>query len=177
METTRNRGILKRNSKECIQLARRKKSEIQVAIGDVFAIPLREDKFSYGQVVGGGNPKTFVIYDITSEIHPEVNDIVNRRIIILTHTVDVAIEDGDWILIGKSEVPNGIVFPQYLVDTPEGYYITNFEGQLLRPATEHEKENLSTRKSISPSILEDAVKAQYGIEESYPYLDNLKYMY
>lgn len=158
-------------------MTRRKKSEIAVTIGDVFAIPLGENKFGYGQVVGGGHPKAYIIYDVTAVTHPEINDIVSSKIVFFTHTVDVPIEEGDWILIGNTDVPYGILFPEYVVDTPNGYYVTDFKGNLIRHATENEKEILNTRKSISPAILEDAVKAQYGFEEWYPYLEKLKYKY
>lgn len=158
-------------------MVRRKKTDIKVKVGDVFVIPLTENKFSYGQVIGVEDLKTYIIFDTTAESHPEIYDIVSKKIIFFAHTVDVSIEDGDWIIIGNSEIPEGIVFPEYVVDTSNGYYVTNFEGVLLRPATDIEKETLSTHKSISPSILEDAVKAYYGFEEWYPYLDKLKYRY
>ena len=153
----------------------KKEINFQITIGDVFAIPLGNGKYGYGQIVGGGQPKTYVIYDITADKHPDVNDIVSKKIIFFTHTVDVQIEDGVWHLIGKIEVPENIRFPEYIVDTPNGYFVTNFEGELLRPANPSEKELLKTRKSVSPSIIEDAIKAQYGIEEWYPYLENIKY--
>lgn len=154
---------------------KKKKNSIIASVGDIFAIPIGENKHGYGQIVGEGYTKTYVIYDIVSEAHPELNKITSSKIIFLTHTVDVPIEDGDWILLGNAEIPTNINFPKYKVDTPDGYYVTDYRGELISPASEEEISNLGTRKSISPSILEDAVKAKYGFGEWYKYLDNLIY--
>ncbi|MFC5529513.1 Imm26 family immunity protein [Cohnella yongneupensis] len=158
-------------------MVRKKKSGITVAIGDVFAIPLGENQFGYGQVVGGGHPKIYVIYHLLAESHPDINDIVSNKIIYFTHTVDVPIEDGDWVLIGNTDVPKGIVFPEYIVDTSSGYHVTDYQGNILRIATESEKENLNTHSSFSPSVLEKATKAHFGLGEWYPYFDKIKYKY
>jgi hypothetical protein len=156
-------------------MVKKKKIPVIVSLGDVFAIPIGNSKFGYGQVVGEGNPKTYVIYDVLADSHPELTKIITMEILFFAHTVDVLIEDGEWLLLGNQEVPSKIKFPDYVVDTPKGYYVTDFKGDLLRPANDSEVEKLQTRKSISPSIVEDAVKARYGFEEWYPYLDKLKY--
>ncbi|MFC5528060.1 Imm26 family immunity protein [Cohnella yongneupensis] len=163
--------------KGMIDLTRRRQPKKPVSIGDVFAIPLSANQYAYGQVVGEGNPKTYVIYDITANQHPSLHEVTSKKIIFFTHTVDVPIEDGDWILLGNVMIPDNIRFPEYIVDTLKGYYVTSYMGDVLRPANDYERANLGTRKSVSPSILEDAVKAQYGYETWYTYLDKLKYSF
>lgn len=48
-------------------------------------------------------------------------------------------------------------------------------GQFIREATEKDVEKLSYLESISPVIVEDAVKYKFGNGEWYPYLENLIY--
>jgi hypothetical protein len=158
-------------------LVNKKKTKIKVSVGDVFAIPLDGTKYSFGQVVCEGHPKAYVIYNVISDVHPDLKEIISNDIIYFTYTVDVAIEDGNWLLLGNIDVPHRIEFPNYIVDTNEGFFVTDHKGNLIRPANENEVKELDTQKSVSPSILEDAVKANYGFGEWYPYLDKLKYKY
>ena len=153
----------------------KKRNKMKAEIGDVFAISLDKFSYGYGQVVGEGNPRTYIIFDLISNNHPEINNILSSPIAFIANTVDVPIEDGDWIVIGNMQIPKELHLPFYKMNTQEGYYLTSSSGEMIRLATPEEIEMLENRKSISPSILEDAIKAKYGFGEWYQYLDNLIY--
>lgn len=152
------------------------KKSHKVKVGDVFAIEISENVYSYGQVVSLGQlSECIVIYDMTSAAHPRVEEIIKQPIIFLAHTVTTRIEDGYWPYIGTAPVPNTIKYPEYICETLKGFVVLNYKGQTVRRANQEDMETLSTLRSCSPAIVEDAVKARYGHAEWYPYLDNLLY--
>ncbi|WP_018130073.1 Imm26 family immunity protein [Effusibacillus pohliae] len=149
-----------------------KRKKIQTHVGDIFAIPVDEKRYSYGQIV---SDNWYAIFDILAEKHPPLDQITNRPIVFLVESVDVKIEDGDWEIIGNFSIPKDIRFPEFLVETLDGYMVIDYKGRTLRPASEYEIKNLSSKKSYSPVVIEDAVKAKFAFTEWYPYLDNLLY--
>lgn len=151
-------------------------SKLKAKVGDVFAIPINDTMYAYGQIVGCGKPKCYVIYDIHGTQHPPISQIVKSPIVFLTHIVDIRIEDGVWMVLGNAPTPTHIIFPEYKVDTPNGYMITNYSGKILRHAKQEEVEKLNTRKSHSPVSLEKSVKDKFGDGEPYPYIKELLYM-
>lgn len=153
------------------------KKKHDVKVGDVFYMKISgEDKYSYGQVISlGETSECIIIFDITSNSHPEINDIVQNPILFVAQTVTVKIEDNEWGYIGNIDTPENITLPEYICDTLDGKVILNYKGEILRKATNDEIETFITLKSCSPAIVEDAVNSKYGKEEWYPYLDNLLY--
>lgn len=149
--------------------------KIRAKIGDVFAVPIDEKTYGYGQIVAGGKPKCYVMYNIRSEEHPDINIITSSRIIFLAHTIDIRIEDGVWEVLGNYPVKQNIVLPEYKVDTPKGIMVTDYEGKLLRIATKEEEERLYTSKSHSPVAIEKSIKTWFGVGDPYPYIDELFY--
>lgn len=146
-----------------------------VKVGDVFCIKIKgEEKYSYGQVISlGDTSECIIIFDISSNIHPKINDIVKNPILFLAQTVTVKIEDNEWVYLGNLDIPYNLILPEYISDTLDGKVILNYKGEILRKATNNEIETLTTLKSCSPAIVEDAINFKYGMEEWYPYLNNL----
>ncbi|MFC4766471.1 Imm26 family immunity protein [Effusibacillus consociatus] len=149
-----------------------KKKKIIARTGDIFSIRIDEKRYSYGQIVADN---WYAIFDIVAEKNPPLDQITNRSIVFLVESVDVKIEDGLWQIIGNYSIPKHIHFPKFLVETLEGYMVIDHNGKILGPASEYEIKNLAGKKSYSPAVIEDAVKAKFGSEEWYSYLDNLVY--
>lgn len=152
------------------------RKRIKVNLGDVFAIKVDENLFSYGQVVyTNGTTGYIVIYDVTAEKHPDIQEIVNKPIVFFANTILIHIISGKWELIGNAELPKCITFSRYIVRTLDGYRVKSHEGKTLGPATENDIKELKHQKTYSPAIIEDAVKAKFGDAEWYPTLDELVY--
>lgn len=143
-----------------------------VKIGDIFTIRVDEKQYCFGQVIGN---ETLIIFDIVSENDPELDVISRSPIAFLAHIVDVKIEDGQWKVIGNTNIPNAIVFPEYKVETPSGVMVMNYKGEIIRPANELEITTLSSRKSYSPAVLEGAVKSKFVGLPWKPYYNELVY--
>lgn len=143
--------------------------------GDVFAVQIGNGKFVYGQIVANSNPKCYVIFDYVSETSPDLITLVNSKIVFLTYTVDVFIEDGDWKVIGNVEPPTTINFPEYIIETPKGSMVMDYMGKMIRHATQSDLKNLGIKNSVSPKVLEVAIRAKYGTGKWLPPLDMLLY--
>jgi len=87
----------------------------------------------------------------------------------------VFIEDGDWEVIGNVQPLSNIRFPEYIIDTLSGTKVIDHFGKIIREATEIDKKELNTKKTVSPKVLEKAVEAKYGVGEWYPALEMLMY--
>ncbi|MDP4147216.1 MAG: Imm26 family immunity protein [Bacillota bacterium] len=152
------------------------KKKANVRVGDIFAIRIGKNMYSYGQVVAQGTTSdSMIIYDIISDEHPSVEEIIGRQIVFFINTVDVEIEDGKWVIVGNAQIPKHLVFPQYITETLEGYKVLSHKGEVLGIANEYQIKELKPVTSYSPIILEDAVKAKYGYEDWYAELDNIVY--
>lgn len=153
------------------------KKKHNVLVGDVFCIKITDsNNHSYGQVISvEGIAECIIIFDISSNVHQDVNEIVKKPILFLAHTVTVRIEDNIWGVIGNTDLPQQLSLPEYISETLDGFVVLNYKGEIVRNAVEKDKENLSTLKSCSPEIIEDAVNAKYGNGEWYPYLDKFLY--
>lgn len=148
---------------------------MRIKIGDVFAIPLGNGEFAFGQIVANGSSKCYVIYDYKSNDFPDLSLLIRQKIIFLTYTEDLYIRNGNWKVLGNINPPSNIIFPEYRVETLNGTVVIDHTGKKLRFATDKEKTILSTHKSVSPMILEKSVKARFGTGESYPYAETLLY--
>jgi len=144
-------------------------------IGDIFAVSLENGKNVYGQIVANCKPKCYVIFDYESETHPDLMTLINSKIVILTYTVDVFIEDGIWKVIGNLKPPSNIKFPEYIIETSTGPKVMDYTGKMLREPTSSDLKSLGSKKSVSPKVLDLAIKAKFGTGEWYPTLDMLLY--
>lgn len=154
------------------------KRKIKVNVGDIFAIKIDDNHYSYGQVVAEGRTSDcMVVYDIISVEHPPLVEIVANKIVFLIQTVNSRIEDGIWEVVGNAPIPNNIIFPLYKERTKDGFRIVNHSGILIKEvATETEVENLKVLVSKSPISLEKAIKAMYVTGEWELYYNDLIYL-
>ena len=157
-------------------MARRKK--IKVSLGDLFTIPVNNELMTIGQVVyKGSTSDVYTIYDYVYKQGESINDVTNSSILFIVNTVDTKLEDSEWKVVGNKKIPEALILPTYIAETLYGFVVLDAGGKIIRHATENDVKCLSTLRSVSPVILEDAVKAKFGNEEWYPYLDNLLYSF
>lgn len=153
---------------------RRQTMAHKAKIGDVFRVSLGNEQFAFGQIVANSKPKCYIVFNYKSSNLPDIKEIVNSKILMLTYTVDTFIEDGDWEVIGNIKPP-AIKFPEYVVETEKGTRVVDYNGKVIRKATIEDEQKLSTHKSVSPKVLDLAIKAKFGIGEWYPMMEILLY--
>ncbi|NQX67581.1 hypothetical protein HQN90_15775 [Paenibacillus alba] len=83
----------------------------------MFAIPLNETSYGYGQIVTTYKD-CFLIFDFVTDDHPAIDDIINKPILLLAFSVDVKITHSEWLRNGNAPVFNNINFPIYKIQTP-----------------------------------------------------------
>lgn len=151
-----------------------------IRVGDVFAIPIDNERYSYGQIIAKGyGSDCYVIFDIVANEHPLLEQIPNNKVVFLTFTLHQKIAEGEWALLGNAPVNGDVRIPEFKVDVIENgvvrCMVSRYDGEILRYATEHDVKSLSTMQSYTPNVLESAVKAKYGIIPWRPYFDELIY--
>jgi hypothetical protein len=90
--------------------------KISIDAGLVFAIPLAEKTFGFGQLLAWQRPIFFMAgYDIMGE-SPDVNEHVidKAKPVLLANFFDILIRNGRWPAIGKREVLK-VPFPCFKV--------------------------------------------------------------
>ncbi|WP_042162462.1 Imm26 family immunity protein [Paenibacillus gorillae] len=153
------------------------KKKVKVRIGDVFAIKIEQDKYSYGQVIAEGRiSDCMVIFDVVSKEHLPVIDITSKPIVFLIQTVNSRIEDGIWEVIGNAPLPH-INFPVYKVETEDGYMLVDHSGDIINEnPRDSEIEGVIELESWSPVSLEKVVTARFITGEWDSYYDDLIYL-
>lgn len=155
-------------------MARKKK--IKVSLGDVFAIPVNGNTYSYGQLVyRGATSDVFIIFDMATEQSKSLKEIVKSPILFMVNSVDIKLEDGEWLILGKEEIPESLSLKNYIAETLDGYVVLDPGGKGIREATEADIKNLTTLTSYSPFVIERAIQARFGDGEWEDYLDELLY--
>lgn len=155
-----------------------RKRRIKINIGDIVAIPVSSDKYCYAQLVDGDVMLgCFLIFDGIYEEHPILNKIISNSILLLAFTNGQGIVENVWKIIGNTSIPDNVQIPIFKVDYMENGIIrtmvTDFKGDFLYIATEDETKKLKNMKSCTPGIVEDAIKAKYGMipwNDSYNWL-------
>ncbi|MCM3785674.1 immunity 26/phosphotriesterase HocA family protein [Neobacillus mesonae] len=135
---------------------RRKK----VNIGDVFIIPLKENRYGYGQVVSKGSFfKTFIAFNfITDEKITNIQEILSKNVIILIRSNLVFIEDGYWAVLGNAELPVDLSIPKYYIrEGLEDFKLVTAEEVYVRVATEEDLKKYTRNRTYTPGVLEDAL--------------------
>lgn len=138
-------------------------------VGDVFLIPLDEMSAAGGHVIAiRENEELYVaIMDRRlrrSESDPEV--VVAGNPVLLTLLFDAKLSNGEWPIIGNLvEAIDHYPHPAFKIKHAGTMSIESRDKSVRRPATEDELEVLENRSVASPMIIEDAIKAYFGIGE------------
>jgi hypothetical protein len=146
-----------------------------VDVGLVFSIPLAEKTFGFGQLIAWQRPIFYMAgYDLKSE-SPDVNepDMRNARPVLFGNFFDVLIRNGRWLTIKQLETPKA-PFPCFKVKIGDKFYVESWDRQQVREATFEECTILQFRTNRSAIILENALKAHFGLAPWEPRYDSLK---
>ena len=149
---------------------------ITIEPGLVFAIPLAEKTFGFGQLIARQQPIFYMIgYDIRSEL-PTIDEqeIRQAKPVLMGNFFDSLIRNERWLAIKKLKTPN-VPFPCFKVKIGDKFYIESWNRQQMREATPHECAVLPFRTDHSAIILEDAMRAYFGLQPWEPkWFDGLK---
>jgi hypothetical protein len=141
--------------------------KIKVHVGDVFQIPVSKDCSGFGQVLANdAGMLLMAIFDQRAggDRHPSLESIVSADLLFIANSPDAKIWHGHWPIIGNVAPDRArIPLPKYKVGRGGEMYVENYEANKTRVATPEELALLDLRSSWSPEILEDALKAQWGL--------------
>lgn len=131
--------------------------------GDVFSIPIAEDKFGYGQVIVKGSVFYIVVFRGTSPDVGGVSDALGSEIELCGWTLDGLIHVGHWVVLGNFEIRRqSVPMPSYKVLINGEFFVESFDKSERRVATSNEVDFLDYRSTIAPIIFEDAIKSTCG---------------
>jgi hypothetical protein len=143
-------------------------------VGDVFRIPLGEDRVGYGQIAHewgrSGGHFYFVIFEHVDNRDNEVDlkELVGKDIALLALSMDALLQHGHWESIGNAEVDTArIPWPAYKEgkSPPGAYDVVDYTGSRRREASPEEVARLPFRPVIAPIRLEKALRALHGLED------------
>lgn len=139
-----------------------------IRIGDVISIPIDEKRHTYGQFIEGDKLLgCYVVYNVVSEHYPTLDVIVNSDRLLMFFTQGHYIVGGQWKVIGNTKIPPDIKVPVFKVELYENnttrWMVMDYNGAILRPASENEISSLSLMHSYTSALVDDAIKAKYDL--------------
>jgi hypothetical protein len=130
--------------------------------GLLFSIPLSEGMFGFGQLIVWQEPIFYMIaYDLRSE-SLGIADEQELRPILMGNFFDVLIRNGRWQPIRQLPVPK-VVFPCFKIKIGDRFYVESWDRERKREATPDDLDVLKPRTDYGPIILENALKAHFGL--------------
>lgn len=138
---------------------------IKLAHGDVFTVSLREGLLGFGQIFGGGLVFHISLFARTASSPSELDAALASEITVCGWTTDAGFYRGEWSVIGNYPVDeNKIPKPASKVGMDGEWWVQDWTGQPIRPATSEEVDTLENHTSASPGLFVDALRAILGIE-------------
>ncbi len=147
-------------------------------LGDVFVVPIDDDRAGVGQVVGTylDNCYYFAIFGDTVPSSPAataVADALQSDILLLALSQDAKLHAGHWTVVGEAVVDPRISLPDYKIAVDQGggiqFEVQDASGRLRRHASDFDITQLPYRKVVAPVRLERALRAAHRLE---PWLDH-----
>jgi hypothetical protein len=148
--------------------------------GDVFAMPIDDEKEGFGQIVVVPNKSNFmiVVFERSNSRNrrPALEEIVNDKILFLGYTMDALLYHKEWQLVGNvSSNLKTIKLPYYKLGTPPDCTLVNYEGKTIRKISRDIFDKLNYQKVVAPIRYENALKAFHNIGEWRKDYDELRY--
>lgn len=150
------------------------RKKIKAKVGDVFAIPINENLYCFGQIVAQvePNPKLYVMFDFALDKIPEINSIINKPILAIAHMQDFAINDNDWPIIGNTEVVlKNLKYPFYKIYKGNQMMVMDYLGNLVREANDSDLKELTFRTTTSSFDFESLAREKFLLNKSNEILD------
>ncbi len=159
-----------------------KRSRPCLDLGDVFTIPLDDERVGYGQIVDrwgkSGGHFYFAVFDGVhpADAEPDLDAVLAEPLALLGLSMDALLLHGHWRVVGHREVDTAAVpWPAYKEGvSPRVFDVVDYTGQRRRRATPEEAEALPFRAVVAPIVIEDALKALHGLKNWNPAYDKLR---
>ena len=142
-------------------------------VGEVFSIPVDNERVGYGQIVApyreSGGYFYFAVFDgvYPRDQEPDLAAVVAEPLVFLALSMDSLLVHGHWQVVGRQEVDaSKIPWPAYKegVTPPGTFDIVDYTGQRRRRANDDEAESLPFRTVVAPIRVEKALRALHGTE-------------
>jgi len=133
--------------------------------GLVFSLPLLSGEFGFGQLIARQDPIFYMVaYDVRSE-SPTIDEERLRlaRPVLMGNFFDVLIRKGRWEAVRRSPVP-AVPFPCSVIQIGSKFYVESWDRERRREATPLDIAVLRPRANHGPIILENALKAYFGLD-------------
>lgn len=149
---------------------------IKPALGDVFLIPLDQERYGIGQIAGDWKGELYVVvYDKLVARNGSPADLDGAGLTFAALTLDAKLHQGDWPVIG-SRKDNLPLLPQpwFKVENGNEVHIEARDRASGRRATATEEAQLRHRTVVAPVRIETALKALHGIGDWHPRFEDLR---
>jgi hypothetical protein len=142
-------------------------------VGDVFSIPLADDRVAYGQIVASygqsGGHFYFAIFGglFPRKAEPDIDAVVAAPVVLLALSMDALLQHGHWKVVRNVDVGESrFRWPAYKegVYPPGTYEVVDHTDTRRRPANPAEVERLPYRTIVAPIGVEKALRALHGEE-------------
>jgi hypothetical protein len=154
-----------------IEMAR--KSTPKIDQGAVIAIPLGDGRWALSQVYRPGISFFLLVFEEAIDDLDNLPPLTGRPII-GSWTNDAEVYHGNWKLLTHSPVACGIfVEPEYTVLREGKPWVHSFDGTQWRPKAERGDEGLRNQSSQSPLLLQDSIRAFFGLQAWLPIYDKI----
>jgi hypothetical protein len=133
--------------------------------GLIFAIPLDRQRFGFGQLVYKQFPIWYMVAFDKSAPGPSLDnpvEIVNSEVIFGGNFFDVLIRNGRWPIVGTAGTPP-VRLPEYKLLVDGVMRVASWDRSELHDATYDEVKRLTFRANYAPMILENALRAHFGM--------------
>lgn len=147
-----------------------------IEVGLVFAIPLAENVFGFGHLIAWQPPIFYMVgYDLKAESSNVPDSVIQQaRPVLLGNFFDTLIHNGRWLPVKNLATPD-VLFPCFKVKIGDKFYVESWDRKRKREITPIECDSLPFRTNYSPIILENALKAYFGLGSwNAKLFDNLK---
>ena len=133
--------------------------------GDVFSFVVAEGYSSVGVVVRSNIELYICVFrEMVASTRLLALEIEELTPFLAGRTSDEKFFHGEWGLIGKSDYVPDVPFPCYVVETPDGLCLKDFDGNPLRPASQAERDFFGGMKTFSNVAFEKAIKSVHDID-------------
>lgn len=148
-------------------------ARFKLNLGDVFAIPLGDGAYGFGQVITPYEKESgstmIAIFNYKSDQLKDVilNEVCNSDLVFLGLTFDAKLYHKDWTILGN-HLPNvsTIKMPYFKLGTPpDELYLINFKSERLKKIDEELFNKLNYKSTIAPIRYENALKAYFGNQD------------
>jgi len=156
------------------------RAKLKVTVGDVFQIPIDDNRVGYGQVVlRPEKPVLFIcVFAATTRPDqlPNIDEIIGSDILLAGNTFDAKFNHGHWTIVGnRTSNLTTIALPNYKSGMGDTAIVEAIDRSRRRPASKEEEHSLPFRTYTAPMNFELALKAIAGVGEWLREYDDLKY--